>query len=86
MRRVASRQVRIRIRITEIINGHDADFGILAALVKRPQHVSADSAVSVDTHFDRHVSLPVIDLAARRPHSFSSGSEAREQPRRCALR
>src|SRR5690606_33830789 len=57
VRRVVAREVRVRLRVAEIVDGDDGNLVAAVGLVQGPQNVAADSAVTVDRHFDRHDSL-----------------------------
>jgi hypothetical protein len=57
MRRIAPREVRIGIRIAQVINGNNFDVRVFAALVQSTQHVAANAAVAVNSNLDRHACL-----------------------------
>ena len=54
MRCVVARQVRIGLRLAEIVDRDDLDIVFLTAFVMCAQYVAADSAVTVDGNLDGH--------------------------------
>src|SRR6185295_12746245 len=58
VRRVVLREVRIRLRVAEVV--HRDDLNLIGALrfIERAQDVAADASVTVDTYLDRHLSEP----------------------------
>src|ERR1700733_5373923 len=62
--RVVARQVRIGLRVTQIIDGDDLDLAGALGVVQSAQNVAADAAVAVDSNLDWHM----------RPQPFSSSS------------
>src|SRR5690606_19854245 len=54
MSRVKTRQVRVGLRVAQVVDGHDLDVVFLAAFVKGPQNITADTAVTVDRHTYGH--------------------------------
>ena len=54
MRRIAPGQVRVRVGITQIINGNDLDFSAFVAFVQRAQYVATDASVTVNAYLDCH--------------------------------
>jgi len=54
---VVTGEVRVRVRIAEVIDGHDLDLRGALGFVERSQDVAADAAVTIDTDLDWHVYL-----------------------------
>ncbi len=54
VRGVVAGQVRVRLRIAEIVDGNDLDVIFLAAFVVSAQDVTADAAIAVDCNTDSH--------------------------------
>src|SRR5688572_3719158 len=54
MGRVVARQVRVGVRVTEVVDPDDADVASALALVQRAQDVASDAAIPVDAYLDRH--------------------------------
>ena len=54
VRGIEAGQVRIGVRIAEIVDGHDADFICPLRFVKRAQDVAPDTTITIDCHFNRH--------------------------------
>jgi len=57
MHRVVLREVRVRLRVTQIVDGDDLDLVLAICFVDRAQNVASDSAVAVDTDLDGHCSI-----------------------------
>src|SRR5689334_20221447 len=57
MRGVVTREMRVRLGVSEIVQRDYLDRVLLAALVMSTQDVAADSAVTVNRDFDGHVLL-----------------------------
>jgi len=57
VRRVVASEMRIRFRITQIIDGNDLDIILLAAFVVSTQYIAPDAAVAIDRNFDGHRDL-----------------------------
>ena len=53
--RVVARQMRIGLRIAQVIEGHDLDFLLAAALIQGTQHIASDAAIAVDANPHCHV-------------------------------
>jgi hypothetical protein len=53
------RQVRIDLGIAQIVYRDDLHLAGALALVHGTQHVAADAAVAVDSHFDCHEPIPL---------------------------
>src|SRR5690606_33405818 len=54
VRCVIPRQVRVGLRIAQVVQRDDLDIFLTVRLVNRTQHVATDSAVTVDSDFDGH--------------------------------
>ncbi len=65
MRGVVLRQVRIGLRVAEIVDRDDLDLVGALRFVQRAQDVAADSSVTVDTHFDRHLSYFLLNATMK---------------------
>ena len=57
VRRVVLREVRVRLRIAEVVDRDDLEIVLLASFVVRAKDVAADAAVAVDGDFDGHVGI-----------------------------
>jgi hypothetical protein len=53
---VVAGQVRIGLRVAQIVDRDDLDVVALAAFVVCTQHIAADAPVTVDGNLDRHLS------------------------------
>ena len=63
VRRVMTRQVRIGLRIAEVVDRDDLDLAVALRFVQRAQYIAADAAITIDTHLDRHGQLsPVVSI------------------------
>src|SRR5438477_4591019 len=51
---VVAREMRVGLRVAEIVQRDELNIVLLAVLVVRPQDVPPDAPVTVDCHFDRH--------------------------------
>jgi hypothetical protein len=49
--------MRIRFRITQIVDGNDLNIVFLAAFVVSAQYIASDAAVAIDRNFDGHIDL-----------------------------
>jgi hypothetical protein len=65
VRGVVLRQVRVGLRIAEVVERDDLQVMLLAALVMGAQDVAADAAVAVDGDFDGHALLLKIANRSR---------------------
>ena len=52
VRGVVLRQVRVGLRIAEVVDGHDLDLVVAPGLVQRAQYVATDTAIAVDGDLD----------------------------------
>ena len=55
VRGVVLREVRVGLRIAEVVDRDDLDFVGALGFVERAQDVAADTSVTVDTYFDGHL-------------------------------
>ena len=58
--RVVAGQMRVGLRIAEIVDRDDLDVVFLAAFVVCTKDVAADAAITIDCNFDRHIVLPAV--------------------------
>ena len=54
MRRIAPRQMGVRVGITQIINSDDLDLGALVTFVQRAQYVATDASVTINAYLNCH--------------------------------
>ena len=58
MCRIECRQVGIRVRIAQIVEGNDLDLVASPTLVERAQNIATDAAISIDSNPDCHLLSP----------------------------
>src|SRR6185503_13265304 len=75
VRGVVTREMRVRLRIAEIVDGDDLNFVRALALVQRAQDVAADTAITVDSDFDGH------DASLGRQNDWTKAGAARRRGR-----
>jgi hypothetical protein len=61
---IATRQVGVRLRVTQIIDGYDFQLGSPVAFIKSAQDIAAYPPITVDTDLDRHSILLMIFVTA----------------------
>ncbi len=54
MHGVVAREVRVGLRVAQVIERDDLDFFLAIRFVQRAQDVAADAAIAIDTDFDGH--------------------------------
>jgi hypothetical protein len=54
VRRIAARQVRIGIRITQVVEGDNVKLTDTARLMNCAHDIAPDTAVTIDANLDRH--------------------------------
>ena len=59
MHRVVTREVRIGLRIAEVIERNDLHLRIALGLVERAQNVAPNTTVTVDPHLYCHALIPL---------------------------
>ncbi len=55
MHRVVTSEVRIRLRVAQVVERYDLHLTGTLALIRRAQNVASDATVSVDAHLYCHV-------------------------------
>jgi hypothetical protein len=54
VRRVVARQMRVRLRVAEVVQGDDLNLATALSFVQRAKNVTTDPAITVDCDFDGH--------------------------------
>jgi hypothetical protein len=54
VRGVVARQVRIGVRVAQVVDRHDLDLARALRFIQRAQRVAADAPVTIDANLDRH--------------------------------
>src|SRR5690606_18294935 len=86
VRRVETGQVRVGLRVAEIVDRDDRNVLAPLALVESAQNVAADPAIAIDGDLDGHTCLLVVleikrDSAKRNLQRLCPGLKARPVPR-----
>ena len=58
VRGIVTRQMRVRLRVAEIVDGDDLQVRAPVVFIQRAQDVASDAAIPVDCDFYRHTCLP----------------------------
>src|SRR5216117_4454784 len=85
MRRVVLQQVGVGLGIAQVVDGHELQAVLLAALVVGAQHHSSDPSEAVDRHLDSHFKMLLTALATFsgvKPKNLKRSPAGADSPKR----